>query len=956
MGGISPGKAWLLVLVLMQAIEGSVYADGQVGALPVTEPIPVEFRLNGAAWLPVAGSAAGVWFYADRASGAQVLFTGHASVPGSWRLTAALPAGVEVRLELGSGAGGTRAFEYRTGKVSAPNLSGAGDVACRNEPSAVLLRSGATGGVVAIDRFARDGVPTTFAPVRRPYSRGPVVASPELNPAIAEGLVEWDWRMQDGIQTPRERRTYAEATAKNLRQLETLVAERVRSGSVSAVDETSWRALRESTVEKGEEAAEARWLAVHRWRRQFVLGNPLFRMSSLLFVKHVPSVMSHQLTQAYGYCARPGGGLFELLEPGNGMRARDLTPPSLPAGNFLTPELDYDAGRVLFAYCPVKEAPASWDFNDQTRGYRYHLYELSRETGEVRALTHGDTDNFSPVRLPSGEILFLSTRRGGYHRCGRGPCFVYTLARMNADGSNPRSVSFHETQEWDPCLLNDGRVIYTRWDYVDRNAVHYEQLWSALPDGGGARIFYGNNTWNPTGIWEARAIPGSPRIMATAAPHHGMSAGSIVLLDPSQGVDGLAPLRRLTPDVRFPESEEPLAHGSPPATADFDTPVAQYWKSPLVESGGVMDPTEEERRWPGHCYKSPWPLSENFFVVSYSYDRLVGEPGPNVPNMFGLYFADAFGNKELIYRDPAISSLWARPMARRVAPPELATTQSGGDQDSGTFFLRDVRQGWPYLPTNHPITALRIVQVLMKTTPNADQPRVGAAFAAPGKQVLGTVPVESDGSALFEVPARTPILFQALDAEGRAVQTMRSLVYLQPGEHQSCVGCHEHRQVAARADAGLPAQALRRAPSRIRPGPEGSRPFSYPRLVQPVLDRQCVRCHDGKDVQRAVLTGEPEGDFSKSYNALIRWVSFSAWNRPNNNFEPLTTPLRFGTLGSSLLQFMEASHGDGKVQLTAEDRERLYTWMDANALFYGTFDVVEQRKQLVGLPIEGPAE
>ncbi|MCC7377564.1 MAG: hypothetical protein IT581_23085 [Verrucomicrobiales bacterium] len=957
MGGNSPGKGWLMVLCLMQATRVLVHAEGKDAALASSEPTPVHLRLNRATWLPAAGSAAGVWFYADRQSGAQVLFTGHAGVPGSWRLTAALPAEAEVRLEFGSGVEEGRRLEYRTRRIAVPQAAGSEEIECRVEPNALLLRSGSAAGAMALTDFSVNGVPASFAPRRRPYSRGPVEDSPELHPAIAEALVEWDWRMQDGIETPRERRTYAEATAKNLRQLEKLVAERTRLGSLSVSDEASWRALRRSAGELGAAAGDdARWLAVHRWRRQFVLGNPLFRMSSLLFVKHVPSVMSHQLTQVYGYCARPGGGLFELVAPGNGMQTRNLTPASLPAGNFMTPELDYDADRILFAYCPVQEAPASWDFNEQTRGQRYHLYELSRETGAVRALTQGDTDNFSPVRLPSGDILFLSTRRGGYHRCGRGPCFVYTLSRMDADGGNPRSVSFHETQEWDPCLLNDGRVIYTRWDYVDRNAVHYEQLWSALPDGGGARIYYGNNTWNPTGIWEARAIPGSSRVMATAAPHHGMSAGSVVLLDPSQGVDGLAPLRRLTPDVRFPESEEPLAHGAPPAVADFDTPVAQFWKSPLVESGGVIEPTEEERRWPGHCYKSPWPLSEDFFVVSYSFDRLVGEPGPNVPNMFGLYFADAFGNKELIYRDPAISSLWARPVARRNAPQELATTRPGGDSERGTFFLQDVRQGWPYLPTNRPITALRIVQVLLKTTPHSDSPRVGAAFAAPGKQVLGTVPVESDGSALFEVPARMPVLFQALDAEGRAVQTMRSLVYLQPGEHQSCVGCHEHRQLAAAVDARLPALALRRAPSRIRPGPDGSRPFSYPRLVQPVLDRHCVRCHDGKDAGRSVLTGEPEGDFSKSYNALVRWVSFSAWNRPENNFEPLTAPLRFGTLGSALPRFLEASHGDGTMRLNAEDRERLHTWMDANALFYGTFDVAEQRKQLVGLPIEGPME
>ena len=363
-------------------------------------------------------------------------------------------------------------------------------------------------------------------------------------------------------------------------------------------------------------------------------------------------------------------------------------------------------------------------------------------------------------------------------------------------------------------------------------------------------------------------------------------------------------------------------------------------------------PTEEESRWPGHCYKSPWPLSEKYFIVSYSFDQLVGEPGPNIPNMFGIYLADAFGNKELVYRDPAISSLWARPLAKRTPPPEVTTSVADANKSSGTFFLSDVMESWPRIPTNSPVTQLRIIQVLLKTTPNADSPKVGAAFAAPGKQVLGTVPVEPDGSAFFEIPARTPVLFQALDARGRAVQTMRSLVYLQPGENESCIGCHEHRM--KQASPRLQAMALQRAPSQIKPGLDGSRPFSYPLLVQPVLDRHCVSCHDGKEPKSIVLTGEPEGEFTKSYNALSARVSYSAWNRPEQNFEPLTEPLRFGALGSPLTRMLEKGHH--KAELTTEDWERLYTWIDANALFYGTFDVSEQKKQLAGQRIAGPKE
>ncbi len=483
----------------------------------------------------------------------------------------------------------------------------------------------------------------------------------------------------------------------------------------------------------------------------------------------------------------------------------------------------------------------------------------------------------------------------------------------------------------------------------------YQQLWSARPDGSHVRIYYGNNTWNPAGTWEARAIPGSSRVMATASPHHGMSAGSVILVDTGKGVDGRDPITRLTPEVRFPESESPLARGpNPAAPYDFDTPPKGYWGSPLSAKGMEKTPTDEEKRWPGHCYKSPWPLSETRFIASYSYDQLVGEPGPNIPNMFGVYLCDAFGNKELLYRDPNISSLWARPLAKRAPPPRLpeAVDEAYRRKGEGTFFLSNVMESWPRLPTNAPITHLRIIQVLLKTTPNSDSPRIAMGRGAPGRQILGTVPVEADGSAYFEVPARTPMLFQALDAKGRAVQTMRSLVYLQPGENDSCIGCHEHRMKIAAPYSQ--AQAISRPPSVITPGPEGSRPFSYPRMVQPVLDRHCLTCHDGKGSGQTVLTGEPEGAFSKSFNALIRHVSFSAWDRPKNNYEPLTEPLRFGALASPLAKMLEKGHG--KVTLAPEDWERLYTWMDANGAFYGTFNVAEQKKQLAGEVIAGPME
>jgi hypothetical protein len=404
-------------------------------------------------------------------------------------------------------------------------------------------------------------------------------------------------------------------------------------------------------------------------------------------------------------------------------------------------------------------------------------------------------------------------------------------------------------------------------------------------------------------------------------------------------VDGPAPITRLTPDAPFPESETyvlPANWHAPGSPTEYATP-------------------EEQRRWPGHCYRSACPLSEKYFYAAYSFDPLIGEPAGNKANMFGLYLVDAFGNKEIVYRDLNVSSIWPAPIRPRPRPPVIPPVVNAAGDKEGTFFLQNVNASIYALPEAS-VKRLRIVQVLPKTTPNANDPTVGLANASPGKQVLGTVPVESDGSAFFRAPAGIPLCFQALDERGQAVQTMRSLTYLQPGEQASCVGCHEHRLSTSREEP--PALALKRAPSQIEPGPDGSNPLSYPLLVQPVLDKYCVKCHAGEkpagpEGKPITLTGEPEGRYSKSYNALAPRVPYSSWGGLTENGEPDTQPGRFGACASSLMQMLLKGHHE--VQLDSGDVERLVTWMDANALFYGTFDPEDQARQLRGERIEGPA-
>jgi NPCBM/NEW2 domain/Hydrazine synthase alpha subunit middle domain len=773
----------------------------------------------------------------------------------------------------------------------------------------------------------------------------PPRALPALRPAMAQALIEWDWRMQDGIGTEREPQTYAVAVERTLGRGDALFADLREAGVKLDAEAAQWEALRAGWQELSAAGAgdddprwEELWLRVHHLRRDLVFANPLADLGPLAFVKRVPSAFSHQLTQYYGRSARPGGGVYVLEQPGKTMACRELVSSSqLPQGSYMLPEVSYDAGRILFAYCEVPSVPTRAT-KQECLDRHYHLFEVRPDGTGLRQMTEGPFDDFAPRELPSGELMFLSTRRGGYHRCGAGPCAVYTLAMAETDGSNPRTVSYHETQEWDPSILGDGRVIYTRWDYVDRNAVHYQQLWTVRPDGSAPMAYYGNNTFNPVGVWEARQVPDSPLIMATAAAHHAMTAGSIILLDTTMGVDGLEPITRLTPDAPFPESEThvlPRNWHAPGSPKEYDTP-------------------EEQKRWPGHCYRSPYPLSDKYFLASYSYDPLIGEPDGNKPNMFGLYLVDAFGNRELLYRDLNVASQWPLPLRPRKKPPVLPSLGGANVAKEGTFFLQDVYASDPSLPKES-VKQLRIVQVLPKTTPNANQPTVGFANASPGKQVLGTVPVEPDGSAYFRAPAGIPLCFQALDERGQAVQIMRSITYLQPGEQASCVGCHEHRLTAP--PHAPKAMAMMQPASPITPAPDGSNPLSYPLLVQPVLDKHCVKCHAGEKPAGPegcpiVLTGEPEGAYSKSYNVLGKRVPYSSWGGLEANGEPITQPDRFGARASTLMAMLQKGHH--KVALGDDDMDRLTTWMDSNALFYGTFKPEDQARQLRGERIEGP--
>jgi len=586
----------------------------------------VTVTIDGKAILPSHGTAAGFWLFAENED-AQLVLMGHpprravVSLENGHEIWIRVPVGpwegktaVVVRAACLTGAAAdiTLRLESVDGTSTQAGesfrINGATDTRLRlpldpvTRPADLMIGITAAQGATSIrlsePQVIQEGesVALAWIPRRRTYPQPDGVScSPHSRPTIEQALIEWDWRMQDGIGTPNEPRNYAQAIETVLSRGEKLLQDLGEHGrewsKVWDDSRTRYNTLHRATG-TGNDIWESLWYEVHRARREIVLGNPLADVGPLVFVKRVPSVMSHQLTQYYGYTAQPGGGLFVLEQPGQSMRVHRLT-KSLPMGSYLHPEVSFDGTRIYFAFCECATSPGSW--GDQTCLDRhYDLYTVNADDSGLRRLTKDEHDNFSPTYLPSGKLLFVSTRRGGFHRCGRGPCHVYTLSLLDSHGSKPRAISFHETNEWDPAVMNDGRVVYTRWDYVDRDAVFYQQLWTVRQDGSDPRIFYGNNTYNPVGTWEARPIPGSNKLMATAAPHHGMTAGSVILVDNSRGVDGLTPITRLTPDAPFPESEISLVRGNPVNRATlFDDEVAGGWGSPSPRS---VERTETGRR------------------------------------------------------------------------------------------------------------------------------------------------------------------------------------------------------------------------------------------------------------------------------------------------------------------------------------------------------------------------
>jgi len=648
-------------------------------------------------------------------------------------------------------------------------------------------------------------------------------------------------------------------------------------------------------------------------RREALLANPLVSGQPILFVvrpqyiqEHGTEATMYQTGEVNTHCFRGGGALKLLHLPGGHV----TTLLEVPRGIVRDPEVHFDGQRLLFSM--------RRDIQDD-----YHLYETDASGNSLRQRTFGAcVSDIQPIYLPDDSIVFSSTRDPKYIPCQRH--LMANLCRLETDDSSIRQLGFNTQCEGRASLMPDGRILYTRWEYVDKHFSSAYGLWTVNPDGTNHALYYGNYAWQPGAIVDARIIPGTQQFVAVFTAVHELGWGAMVIADRSRGLDGVAPIRRSWP-------------------ADISGFMSEWDREERI--GNRYD----SFRGVSVKYEDPYPLSDKYFLCARQLDAR---------RHTGIFLVDTFGNEVLLHEE-APGCFDPMPLGPRLRPP-LRPSQIDTSREAGDFYVHNVYAG-DFMERVEPgsVKYLRVVEAPSK---RAWVPNGMGDWAAPGsgdshhpvavnwnhynhKRILGKVPVEADGSAYFTVPAGRFVYFQLLDEDGLMIHSMRSGTMLQPGERQGCVGCHEGRLESASAGR-YSSLALSRPPHKLDGwyGPE--RNFSFASEVQPVLDKYCVSCHDyGQEGEDLNLSGDKELIFNHSYVNLMR-SSPSYYQRAEHE-RPDTLPLissvgagpvkilppySWGSHRSRLVKFLREGHYD--VKLDQESFDRIVTWIDLNVPYY----------------------
>ena len=525
----------------------------------------------------------------------------------------------------------------------------------------------------------------------------------------------------------------------------------------------------------------------------------------------------------------------------------------------------------------------------------FHIYEIGVDGSGLRQITGGPYQDIHPFYLPDGKIGFVSTRVKAYVMCQPGAACA--LHVMDADGSNIRRIHFATLADHSPHVLDDGLILFTRWEYQDKDLTYLQGLWTISPAGKRVQLFFGNTIFEPAVIWQAKPIPNTAKVLCTLAPHHGNPVGAVGIIDRSNGLENPQGIRNMTPEIDY---------------------------NPNRNARGPGD-----RQFPW-AYRDPYPISERLFVVSY---------GGGGVDRYRLFLMDDEGDKELLYEDSAICCFNPVPLIERKKPHGVYS-RPASDEEYGTFFLADVYQGLIGVERGA-VAAVRVMKVIpkpcnMRGQRGYDMDPLMSRGTYYAKYCVGTVPVNEDGSAYFKAPAGVELYFQALDAEGRELCRMGSVTQVVGGEVQSCIGCHESRFMAP-PNRAVSKGVIGGGPVEIEPPSWGAGPMDFVRQVQPVFDKYCVKCHGGVNPKAGMdLSGDKTRFFNMAYDNITerRLVNYH-WLL-NEALVRSFRPLESGSRVSRLVNKIEAGHSG--VEMDDESRRRIHTWIEGNVPYYGTYE------------------
>ncbi len=684
-------------------------------------------------------------------------------------------------------------------------------------------------------------------------------------------------------------------------------------------------------------------------------------IEQLVFLRRYTYNSNHVYTDHVNCDWLPGAG-FSILDLRSG-EVRDLYYQELHKGMIQRFDISFDAKKIVFDFkASPQDGYRIYEANVDGTGIRQLTFPTANEQELVEQYRNSEylhgTDDLHPCYLPDGGIAFVSTRPQFSVLCDASDTFTVTnLYRMNSDGSDVQPLTFSALNEQSPAILPDGRIVYHRWEYVDKAAGNAKALWAINPDGTGASELYGDNISFPESMMYPRPIPESDNKIVFLGTSHccpNNAFGTVITIDSKENSRNVDAMHYVTDDVRT------YHHNG----FHFLDSQGEY-KHDLT---GV----------PGRLFKDPYPISDDLFIASRKPQGLKWSE----PTGYDLVLLDNDGNETALLSDDFSSCWHAFPLCVREKPVIRSSVidQELANKNLALCTVTNIYMGMPNVPQGS-VKFIRILEQVPRSwsarkswgddhegTTHAHSAVANGSLSV--KIQLGVVPVEEDGSAYFYVPANRAIYFQALDEHYRAIQTERTYVNYRPGEKRSCVGCHETQQEAPNISKSLVPLALVKEPHFPQPQfgqTKAEFTFDYDRQIQPILDAHCVSCHNGKEGSPTPsLKGNAQGTYSVSYWNLVNLGNTKAQllgNRATRNEDAASNDISFirqyqsGTLSSPLgaWLFGESSlidaptsaneelsklievHQNANITLSGQELVTICNWLDVNAPYHPSY-------------------